>query len=283
MTDTTLSKLGGTCSILTGVTFVVVVVLVLLSPAEQQVVCPCSGQFLTSLADNSTLNIAGNALLTLSLLLTSAVVLAVYETVRTTHEGWARWSSALAIIGLEVNAIDALRHAVLDPAKATAYVQGDAAVKAGSTVPGALEGLDPQHWLRLGTLGLWILVVNLLALRAGVWPALLAYVGIGVALVVRLAVAGIVLQIPAAITLVAGLGAITLAPRWTSGWGCGSFAKPVEGAWVGELGHLGAGAPACSVPLPLRAVVKGVPVATCFAGQMIYSDNNAWPHDRKDN
>ncbi len=47
MKDTTLSKLGGTCSILTGVTFVVVVVLVLLSPPEQQVVCPCSGRFLT--------------------------------------------------------------------------------------------------------------------------------------------------------------------------------------------------------------------------------------------
>src|SRR5260221_828115 len=161
MKDTTLSKLGGTCSILTGVTFVVVVVLVLLSPPEQQVVCPCSGRFLTSLAHTSTLYIAGNGLLALNLLLTIAVVLAVYETVRATHDGWARWSSTLAIIGLAVNAIDALRHAVLDPTKATAYVQGDAAVKAALTVPGALQGLDPQGWVRLGAVGFCVLVVSL--------------------------------------------------------------------------------------------------------------------------
>ncbi len=177
---------GGTCSILTGVTFVVVVVLVLLSPTEQQVVCPCSGRFLTSLAHNSTLYIAGNGLLTLSLLLTIAVVLAVYETVRGVHDGWARWSSTLAIIGLAVNAIDAVRHAVLDPAKATAYVQGDASVQAALTVPGALEGLDPQGWLRLGAVGFWILLVSLLALRGGAWPKPLAYLGIVVALAVWL-------------------------------------------------------------------------------------------------
>jgi len=143
-----------------------------------------------------------------------AAVLAISARVRSANDGWVSWTSTLAILGLAITAIDDLRFLALTPGRAAAYVQGDAAVRAALTAPGALEGLDPQHWLRLGAVGLWVLVVNLLALRTRAWPTPLAYVGIGNALVYWLAVAGIVLQIPTAITLVAGLGAIVLAPLW---------------------------------------------------------------------
>src|SRR6266567_4416728 len=71
----------------------------------------------------------------------------------------------------------------------------DAAVKAALTVPGALAGLDPQAWLRFGAVGLFILVVSVLALRGNIWPKSLAYVGIGLAIAYGLVVTTNLLQI----------------------------------------------------------------------------------------
>jgi Domain of unknown function (DUF4386) len=218
MKDTTLSKLGGTCSILAGVTFIAAAVLFALAPPEQQIdpytcTARCADKFLTSLAHTSTLNGAALGLLALYCLLAIAVVLAVYETVRAAHDGWARWTSTLAIIGLAVNAIDALRAAALFPAKAAAYVQGDAAVKAALIVPGALWSSDPQGWFKFGAFGLWVLVVSLLALRGGLWPKPLAFVGIGVTLALWLVVVGEVVQTQLPLTILAGVGVILL-PLW---------------------------------------------------------------------
>ncbi len=214
MKDTTLSKLGGTCSLLTGVTLIVTAVLYLLLPSEQQDACGCPDRFLASLAHNSTLYVVDEAVLGLYPLLAIAAVLAISASVRAVHDGWVRWTSTLAIVGLAVTAIDAIRHAALDPAKATAYVQGDAAVKAALTVPGALEGLDPQGWLRAGAVGFWILVVSLLALRGGTWPKVLAAVGIGVTFSTWLILAGHVVQSQSLIAIVAGVGVVVFIPLW---------------------------------------------------------------------
>lgn len=50
MRDNALSKLGGTCALLTGVTFIVAAVLYLLLPGEQQNACHCPDRFLASAA-----------------------------------------------------------------------------------------------------------------------------------------------------------------------------------------------------------------------------------------
>jgi Domain of unknown function (DUF4386) len=214
MKDTTLSKLGGTCSILTGATFVAFTVLALLLPPEQLETCGCPARFLTTTAHNATLFMVAYAILALYSVFAIAAVLAISETVRVAHEGWVRWTSTLAIIGFAVNLISSVQRLALDPAKATAYVQGDAAVKAALTVPGAVGVLDPQNWLRFGAVGLWALVVSLLALRGGRWPKPLAWVGIGLALVYWLIVVGGVAPIPLLIELVAGVGALVLGTIW---------------------------------------------------------------------
>jgi len=213
MKDNTLSKLGGTCSILAGVTILVAAVVYLLLPPELQDACGCPEKFLASAAQNPVLRIAEYAPIALYSLLAIAAVLAISESVRSTNEGWVRWTSTLAIIGLAVNAIVAFQHVALDSANAAAYMQGDAAVKAALTVPGALESLDPQAWLRYGAFGLWALVVSLLALRGNIWPKSLAYVGIGVAIAAWLVVAGEVFQGQSLIALIAGVASI-LVPIW---------------------------------------------------------------------
>ncbi len=215
MKDNTLAKLGGICSILIGVSYVVAAVVFLLSPVKVQDAAGIPpGEFLETLAQNSTSYTVPLGLAALDSLLTIAVILAVSESVRSANEGWVRWTSALAIFGSGVNAVEFLNRITLNPARAAAYVQGDAAVKAALTVPGALAGLDPQAWLRWGAVGVWILVVSLLALRGNIWPKLLAYVGIAVAIVYCLIVATNLLQSQLFTAIVGGIGGVILWPVW---------------------------------------------------------------------
>src|SRR5215813_8445077 len=117
MKDNTLSKLGGTCSILVGVSYIVVAVIYLLMPPNQQDAAGIPpGEFLESLAQNSTLYIAGGLVFALGSLLGIAAVLAISDSVQSVNEGWVRWTGILAILGFAVNALDSFRRISLDPA-----------------------------------------------------------------------------------------------------------------------------------------------------------------------
>lgn len=215
MKDNSLNKLGGTCSILAGILIVVTAILYLLLPPEQQDACGCPEKFLMSVAQRPTVYIVEEGIFSLSSLLAIAAVLAISEDVRSVHEGWVRWTSTLAIMGQAVNTIESLHRMASDPLKGVVYVNGDDAIKAALTVPGAVQGLfDPQGWLRVGIVGLWVLVVSLLALRGGTWPALLAYMGIGGGIAYVLVVPGQVLQIQWLIAIIAGIGGVILIPIW---------------------------------------------------------------------
>jgi len=214
MKDNSLNRLGGICSILVGVSFIVAAAVYFLLPAEQQEACRCPEKFLVSMAQNPTMHIVSYLVLALGALLGIAAVLAISDNVRSVNEGWVRWTSTLAIIGLALQAVDQLRLLALNPARAAAYVTGDAAVKAALTVPGATEYLDQQAWLRFGAVGLWVLIVSVLALHGGVWPKLLAYLGIALAIAYWLVVAAEVIQTQLLIAILAGIGGVIILPIW---------------------------------------------------------------------
>src|SRR5260370_25114826 len=129
MKDITLSKLGGTCSILLGVSYAVIGGIYILVPPEQQEGNGMGpGAFLESFAHNPTPLTVGYLVLALGSLLGIAAVLGISETVCAANEGWVRWASTLAIIGFAVKAGDWFRSFALEPATAAAYLPGDAAV-----------------------------------------------------------------------------------------------------------------------------------------------------------
>ena len=212
MKDNTLSKLGGNCSILLGILYLVIGVTYLLLPAAQKQTS-ATDEFLLSFAQNPTTQIIQWWVFALSGLIGIAVVLAVSESLRSANEGWVRWTSTLAIIGFTVVSINNFRAIAFQPAMARAYVEGDAVTKAAIEVSGPFS-LDPQGWLGFGAVGLWVLVVSLLSLRAGTWPKLLSYIGIATALAYWLIVAGFVFNQEMLFTIGAALGGIILAPIW---------------------------------------------------------------------
>ena len=212
MKDKTLGKLGGSCSILLGISYLVIGITYLLLPAEQKQGI-ATDVFLTSFAQNPTILTIQYWVFALSGLIAIAVVLAVSEGLRSGNEGWVRWTSNLAILGFAVVAINNFRSLAFQPGLAAAYLEGDAVTKTVIEFGGPFS-LDPQNWLGFGAVGLWVLVVSLLAFRAGAWPKLLAYVGIATAVAYWLVVAGAVFNQETLITIAAALGGIILAPIW---------------------------------------------------------------------
>lgn len=212
MKTNSLSKLGGNCSILLGILYLLIGITYLLLPADQKQTSAVN-KFLPSFAENPTTQIIQFWGFALSGLVAIAVVLAVSESVRSENEGWVRWTSNLAILGFSVVAINNFRNIAFQPGLARAYVEGDAVTKTVIELSGPFS-LDPQGWLGFGAVGLWVFVVSLLALRAGSWPKLLAYVGIATAVAYWLIVVGFVFNQEMLFTLGAALGGIILAPIW---------------------------------------------------------------------
>jgi hypothetical protein len=210
MEEKSVAKLGGVCAVIVGVLYVLIGVTFLLVPAEQQGGIDDIAVFLPSFHKNPTAMTLLYVEFALGAIFAIAAVPAITGLVRTANEGWARWTSNLAFLGFALVAVYYFQMIAIAPSRAAAFVAGDASTKAALAVP---NGVDPQFLLRYGTIGLWILVVSILALRGKMLPTVLSVVGIiaavlywvfavndalGVATVVRpvLAIAGGVIAGP---------------------------------------------------------------------------------------
>ena len=213
MKDDSLSKLGGACSILVGVAYLLMGITYLLQPAELQ----AGGDptlLWPTLAQSPPMHTLQQWAGALAGVFAIAAVLAISEVVRPANEGWVRWTSALAYLGYAVLAISSFRALALAPTLAEAYMTGDASTQAAIVVAGSFVDLEPQGWLGFGATGLWMFVVNLLALGRGTWPKTLAYVGIAGGIFSCFVVGGMVLGIPLLIAIAGALGGVIVAPIW---------------------------------------------------------------------
>jgi hypothetical protein len=78
-----------------------------------------------------------------------------------------------------------------------------------------LVQLDPQGWFSFGAVGVWVLVISVLALRARLLPAGLAILGIALAIFYGLALASNIFGIDALFTVASSVGVLV-----ALGWYC---------------------------------------------------------------
>lgn len=228
MNRNSLSSLGGTFSILVGISYVVVGVTFLLLPAAQQPGVADFDEFITSYAESPTVLNIEYWVFAIGALLALGVVPAIYKLVHSASEGWVRWASNLAYLGFSFTALGFLRILALLPEEAAAYADGNEVVRTMIEGDNLHLPLDPNGWLQFGAVGIWVLIVSLAALRTEGMPKLWAYVGVVAAVAYWLVVAGNVLEIPILIAIAAGVGGIILAPIWYIWIGLRLRRPPVE-------------------------------------------------------
>jgi hypothetical protein len=217
LTDDSQARLGGACSILVGVSYLLLGGLVLfqLPALRQAVMAGDMGRYLELTAQTPGDIVAEGLVYIAGAILALAVVPAVAARVGAANQGWVRWASTLALIGFTVTLISNVRAITLEPLRAAAYVAGDASTRAALAASVPIRGdLDPQAWLTFGEVGFWLLVVNWLALRGQAWRRLLAYIGLVLGAGYWLAAAGFTLRSDVLVTVAAGLAGAVLAPIW---------------------------------------------------------------------
>ena len=192
MHDTSIRSLGGRCAILVGLAYIVFGIATLLDPTQNAAV------FWQTLVQSPNLFLIARWALTLGAILALAVVPAVAQLLDTAHRGWVNWISNIAYLGFFVTALSSVQAASVDVLYAN---------------------IDPQSWLVIGCVGIWVLGVNILALRIQAWPRPLSYIGLLVALLYFCALVGNVLGIPLLFTIAAAVGGVVVGPIWYIGVG----------------------------------------------------------------
>lgn len=212
MTNSGLTRLGGTCSILAGALLPVSAIAYLLMPSAQQSWADPAA-YLVSFAQAPTFATIEYWTSVLAAILGLAVVVAIPHIIRPVHEGWLRWATTLAVVGYSVIALQYLRELALIPPMAERFLAADLSTRAVAAASLYLVLLDPHGWITYGAVGAWFLVINILALPGKRWPRPLSYVGIGGGACYWLIVAGTVLRVDALVAIAAAAGAL-LGPIW---------------------------------------------------------------------
>lgn len=211
MNDARLNRLGGTCAILVGASYVVVTIFFVLDPTQ---FVRDHGQLWARLAQQGTPRIVQYWGYALGAVFAFGAIPAIAELVRARHEGWVRWTTGLAYLSFGVTAVETLRLVTATPLWAANYAGGDPTVQKAIVTTDLLLRLDPATWLRFGALGPWFLVVNVLALRYGLLPRALTYLGIALGVLTSTTAIGVAFGIAALVLVSAILGGALAAPVW---------------------------------------------------------------------
>lgn len=215
MKDNSVYKLGSIASVIVGISYVVIGITGVLFPSNLGGVPNAQSPFMYWDANKAMLLTQWWAMF-IGAVFALAMIPAVSATVQHLNEGWVRWTSTLAMIAFAVSILDNYWSIVYTDARAQAYVAGSEAIRAILSVPGAPQAIDVQGWLANGAVGLWVLVISVLALHHQVWHKGLAYLGIFGALIYFLALLAQVIPdfvYSGAIVYIGVLGAV-VAPIW---------------------------------------------------------------------
>lgn len=212
MNDNRLNRLGGTCAILVGVSYLLVTVFFVLDPT--QLIHDDKHRLWTGLAENGTPRVLYYWGYALGAIFAFGAIPAISELVREKHEGWVRWTTGLAYLSFAVTAVETFRLVTATPLWAANYAEGDETVRTVIVTTDLLLRLDPATTLRFGALGPFFLVVSILALRHGLLSRPLTYIGIALGVLTSTAALGVTLGIGPMVLVSAVLGGAIAAPTW---------------------------------------------------------------------
>jgi hypothetical protein len=229
MNDRSVGRLGGICSILMGGLSILLAITFFLDPvAQADTRGPAA--FWTTAAASPGMLITNLWLVVLHGILALAVVPAFAAVVSPANEGWVRWASAVAYLTFGMRVVDNIQSSMAVPFRAAMYATGDHATRVAVEAAGL--SLDPQSILSFGGVAFWLSVVSVLALRKGLLPRPLAYVGLATAIVHWLVPPSVLIGVgllgmPILYQLASGLAYIVFAPIWFI-WG---------GLWLRQAGY----------------------------------------------
>jgi len=135
----------------------------------------------------------GHGAIVLGAVVALAVIPAVAQLLQGADNGWVQWASRVAYLGFSALALATIQDMTTDVMYFT---------------------VDPYRWLSTLCIGFWLLAVNVLALRTGAWPRLLASLGVIAACTYGFALAGNIPGSPVAFVVVAEVSAFALRPIW---------------------------------------------------------------------
>ena len=174
--DGVLDNAGAVCAVALGVTTALVGLFYLLLPEEQRAQARAAELFPSFLDDGTVLRLE-----LLALALTGVFGLAVVPYVSRLaglrDNGWVRWTGNLALLGFAVTAVSNFRSLNRIPVVADTFEAGDEATRA-AIAPLWRATLDPDGILGFGAVGLWVVVVRVLALQRGREPRALWLLGL---------------------------------------------------------------------------------------------------------
>jgi Domain of unknown function (DUF4386) len=211
MKDNSLFRLGGWCAILLGIVGILADITYVLLPADQRLGVPAA-KILPSIAQGSTLLNLQFLELTLLAILGLAAVPAISEMFRSGHEGWVRWTSNLAMLGYAVSAVSSFFTFGRLPNLAKAFAAGDPSTQA-ALIPVWRSTFDLHGLWGYGMVGVWVLVISLIALQGTRFPKGLSYLGVVLGICYGLIPAAFVFKLPA-LFLVAAIPAGIVHAAW---------------------------------------------------------------------
>jgi len=215
--DRTMRQVSGWCAIALAVTYVVAGLLSFVVPADLRSDDPPT--YWRAVLANPALAVAGFWVIALGGILGLGAIGGISALVSAAHAGLVRWAQNLAFLGFAVSAVSFARLATVTYGRGLTYFcescTGTDNFKKIIDGTQPLVQLDPQGWFSFGAVGLWVLVISVLALRARLLPAGLAILGIALAIFYGLALASNIFGIDALFTVASSVGVLV-----ALGWYC---------------------------------------------------------------
>jgi hypothetical protein len=206
-------RFGGASAVAVGILYLLVGATHFLLPrAQLRGAGGVNAHFFESLAEASLVFSLHYRIVVILSLLSIAVLLALFELLRSHRTGVLSWAAVVGVIGAALSTIDFAFVGVEVPRIAKHFVNATPAAQSAILLTG-IPHLDPCFFA-MGLTGIWALVSNYGALRARLIPKPLAYIGLLGGGLFELVFLGAAVQAPLLVDVSVGLGGLLVGPVW---------------------------------------------------------------------